>query len=191
LAPKELLDYLPFMETELLTSNMKFFYDSDKTHNIFIKLCHQDDTSNQDPAHCLTDRSCWKHLGRELLSFDVLMDALLLTDNDSTLRIPLSCLVSYKGFRAIAIAYSKVSSFTSNPKVGFFHGNYYQDISESLKDQLSDIGLLLNLNDSNVETFQRKGLVPLSKYLRIHQSLPYHHQEPKFESDRLFEWYEE
>ena len=111
---------------------MMFFFEQ----NILVKLCHQDDFSNQENQ---TDRSCWKHLGRESLSLDILMDALLLTDNDSKLRLPLSCLVSYKGFRALAVVHSDLESFAM-PKVGFSHGRYFQDISASLKDQLDDIG---------------------------------------------------
>lgn len=45
--------------------------------------------------------------GREFLSMDVMFDALfLLSKPEAThkLRVPLSALVDYKGFRAVAIA---------------------------------------------------------------------------------------
>ena len=54
-------------------------------------------------------RSCYKLFSREYLSYDVCFDAMQLIpqnieENKIIMRIPLTSLVSYKGFRAIAYA---------------------------------------------------------------------------------------
>lgn len=51
----------------------------------------------------------WKQYGREFLSMDVMFDALFLLSKPEAsyqykLRVPLSALIDYKGFRALAIA---------------------------------------------------------------------------------------
>ena len=48
----------------------------------------------------------WKLYGREFLSLDVMQDTLYLlskADASHKLRVPLSALVDYKGFRAVAL----------------------------------------------------------------------------------------
>lgn len=47
----------------------------------------------------------WKLYGRQFLSMDVMFDALFLLskhDSEYKLRVPLSALIDYKGFRCIA-----------------------------------------------------------------------------------------
>lgn len=47
----------------------------------------------------------WKLFGRQFLSMDVMFDALFLLskhDSEYKLRVPLSALIDYKGFRCIA-----------------------------------------------------------------------------------------
>jgi hypothetical protein len=48
----------------------------------------------------------WKLFGRHFLSMDVMFDALFLLskhDSDYKLRVPISALIDYKGFRCLAI----------------------------------------------------------------------------------------
>lgn len=50
--------------------------------------------------------SKWKLYGRQFLSMDVMFDALFLLskhDSDYKLRVPISALIDYKGFRCLAI----------------------------------------------------------------------------------------
>lgn len=64
---------------------------------------NQSQNKNADPFQNLK----WKMYGREFLSMDVMFDALFLLSKPEAshkLRIPLSALVDYKGFRAVAIA---------------------------------------------------------------------------------------
>jgi hypothetical protein len=76
------------------------FHSSD-TSNILIKLTNQDDLR----------KSCWKHFALENLSLDVIFDALTVVCDcdDKLLRVPLTTLVSYKGFRGLCIAHIKIS----------------------------------------------------------------------------------
>ena len=66
-------------------------------------LQNQQSNYNSDPFQNLK----WKLIGREFLSMDVMFDTLYLLskpDSSHKLRVPLSALVDYKGFRALAIA---------------------------------------------------------------------------------------
>ena len=73
------------MESELLDSGTLYYYDKKLTNNIFLKLTYQGDTSSSTTAQKSDKnetRSCWKHLGREHLSLDMFMNALLLSKED-------------------------------------------------------------------------------------------------------------
>lgn len=109
------------------------FYDEKLTKNIIIKLTHEGDvchevsanlpvskesiqTSFQDHSSfsgnmqghpAKVDRYWRKQFGREHLSNDVIFDAIFLNSKPKEsfrLRVPLTALIDYKGFRAMAIA---------------------------------------------------------------------------------------
>jgi len=93
--------YLPFIDDDDRNGNTMLFHHSSLTSNILIKLTNQDDLRE----------SCYKHFALENLSLDVIMDALLVVseeDAEKLLRVPLTTLVSYKGFRGLAIAHIKI-----------------------------------------------------------------------------------
>ena len=88
-----------------------FFHSKELTQNILIKLTYQSE------AH-------YKKMAREHLSLDCLLDSLLMLQHaqGKLLRVPLTTLVSYKGFRALAIAHIELSDV---PQVGFHDNDYY------------------------------------------------------------------
>ena len=68
----------------------------------------------------------WKLFGRQFLSMDTLADVLyMLSEKDGRckLRVPLSALIDYKGFRCLAIAKVPVKP-TSGLSLGFHEGKY-------------------------------------------------------------------
>ena len=72
-------------------------------------------------------RKLYKQFGREMLANDVIFDAILYSSTpktaDKRLRIPLTCMVDYKGFRAISIAHIEI--FDRQPTLGFVQGGNY------------------------------------------------------------------
>ena len=76
---------------------------SDNVHGAKDSLNNQEEVIDHAPIE-----SCWKRLAREFLGYDILMDSLFFIHEDNfklpLLRIPLSVLITYKGFKALAIA---------------------------------------------------------------------------------------
>ena len=93
----------------------------------------------------------WKLYGRQFLSMDVMFDALFLQSSSEAkykLRLPLSALIDYKGFRCIAIA--QISIYPQHgPTVGF-HYEKYQPLDPELKSTLEKVGEALHLKDNRV-----------------------------------------
>ena len=57
-------------------------------------------------------RQLWKQFSRELLSRDIIFDAIILStpfkSKSERLRVPLSVMIDYKGFRAMAIGFVSI-----------------------------------------------------------------------------------
>jgi len=82
---------------------------------------------------------------------DVLFDALFLlskADSEYKLRVPISALIDYKGFRCLAIAQIPILP-PQGPSLGFFNSNYLTTEPE-LKKALTDLGDLLRLKENDV-----------------------------------------
>ena len=71
-------------------------------------------------------RQTWKQYAREQLSQDIILDAIMLNSTPGKearrLRVPLSCIVDYKGFRAMVIAYVDIDAL--KPELGLYAGDY-------------------------------------------------------------------
>ena len=68
----------------------------------------------------------WKVYGRQFSSMDILADVLYglsMKDAEVKLRVPLSAIIDYKGFRCLAIAKVPVKS-NQGPMLGFHEGRY-------------------------------------------------------------------
>jgi len=72
-------------------------------------------------------RQLYKQYAREILSRDVIYDAIFISTRDASdkdrLRVPLSAMVDYKGFRAMAIGY--VGLDAQELRLGYRQGNYF------------------------------------------------------------------
>lgn len=90
--------------------------------------------------------------GREFLSMDVMFDALFLLSKPEAshkLRVPLSALVDYKGFRAVAIACIPIYP-QQGPSIGFFSDGKYVPHDQKLKQELIYVGDVLNLKENRI-----------------------------------------
>jgi len=98
-----------------------------------------------------------------------MFDALFLNskpDGSFRLRVPLTTLVDYKGFRALAIAKIEISQ-QLNPALGFYGGVYTCE-DENLKQELGYVGDVLNLKDNKTKKkgyTQQFESVPVSNFI--------------------------
>ena len=61
------------------------------------------------------------------------------------LRVPLSVLIDYKGFRCLAVGQIPIMA-SSGPMLGFYQGNYVSD--QELKNTFMKVGQLLHLKEN-------------------------------------------
>ena len=115
---------------------------------------------------------------------DILFDALFLlskADSGYHLRVPLSVLIDYKGFRCLAIGVLPISS-THPPCLGFTDGNYRSD-DPDLRSAVATVGDVLRLKDNVVRSTKdgrqaasRQNLtnekVPLSSFVKVYSHSP-------------------
>jgi len=115
-----------------------------------------------------------KMYAKEFLSLDYMIDilfALAKSSSDCNLRVPLSCLVDYKGFRAIVYALIPLNE-AGSPVLGLDEkGMYYNVNTQGILKQLSNIAQALNLRE---HTFFYKGTtepvkVSLSPLIQIYK----------------------
>lgn len=83
----------------------------------------------------------------------MIFDAIYLNskpDQSFRLRVPLSAIIDYKGFRAMAIAKIQITQAQANqPDLGFNDGIYWA-ADDRLKDEMGYIGEVLNLRDNRM-----------------------------------------
>jgi len=117
---------------------------------------------------------------------DILFDALFLLSkahSDYNLRVPLSVLIDYKGFRCLAIGL--IGPPVPTQRLGFTDGNYRSDDHEGkdLKSAVSTVGDVLRLKDNVVRSTKagaqaagRQNLtnekVPLSCFVKVYSHSP-------------------
>eukprot|EP01022_Parablepharisma_sp_SALTPOND_P010992 TRINITY_DN1454_c0_g2_i1.p1 TRINITY_DN1454_c0_g2~~TRINITY_DN1454_c0_g2_i1.p1 ORF type:complete len:1135 (-),score=143.33 TRINITY_DN1454_c0_g2_i1:10055-13459(-) len=115
-----------------------------------------------------------KLYGKEFLSLDIMFDVLFILSkprSDYNIRIPLSCLVDYKGFRAIVYGLIPLNEDTE-PVLGMGEdGVYHSANAQGLLKQIPFIKDVLNLAE---HTFLYKGTVepvkvPLSPLIEMHK----------------------
>ena len=108
----------------------------------------QSQSKNADPFQNLK----WKQYGREFLSMDVMFDALFLLskpDASYKLRVPLSALIDYKGFRAVAVAAIPIQPGLG-PSIGFYTDGKYVPHDQKLKQELVYVGDVMNLKENRI-----------------------------------------
>jgi hypothetical protein len=119
------------------------------------------------------ERYWWKRFGKEFLSNDIMFDALFLNskgEKQQCLRVPLSVMIDYKGFRAICIANIQIDC-SVQPALGYFGGGTYNCEDDQLKQQMREVGDCLNLK---VNKILKKGysqqfeVIPVSSNIKIY-----------------------
>lgn len=104
----------------------------------------------------------WKQYSRQFNSMDVFFDTLYILSKDEKqpqLRVPLSCILDYKGFRCLAVGLIPLDEY--NLKVGLnVDNNFLQQ--PAFMSLLSDAGQILGLKEVKV----------LFKALSSHQNIP-------------------
>ena len=91
----------------------------------------------------------WKLYGKQFLSMDIMFDVLFLLskhDAEHKLRVPISSLIEYKGFRCLAIGMIPILP-GQGPTLGFYQGNYTSEAD--LKSAFINVGETLNLKENN------------------------------------------
>ena len=125
------------------------------------------------PFHAVPED--YKHLGHEFRARDLLQEAVFFLSRSEPsfrLRLPLSCIVDFRGFRALVTAVVPLDS-----ELTVLHGlkkpNYY--LSEpSLYGNLSSLARVLNIRPQVLQWEHGKvPLVHLSVFTQIHESFGY------------------
>ena len=102
--PKSMRMYKPLVKLDRV---MRLFCDDDQNSevytisNMIFKLATKEQEIKRSES--ITENR-WKSYGREFLSMDIMFDTLYILSkpkSDYNLRVPLCCLVDYKGYRAI------------------------------------------------------------------------------------------
>jgi tetratricopeptide (TPR) repeat protein len=116
-----------------------------------------------------------KLLGHEFRAADTVADALFLLARREqvTLRVPLTCVVDYKGFRVLAVACAPVDGDRT-----LVHGPTQEGVYQtcvSLYKQLTLLAQVLNLKEHKFEWNQRMepAYVHLSAFLQLHATRGY------------------
>lgn len=93
---------------------------------------------------------------------DVLFDALFLlskSEADQKLRVPISALIDYKGFRCLAIGLIPISESPKEPTPALgFHGGSYQPVKadQDLKNAFGHVGDVLRLKENEMTVDARQ-----------------------------------
>ncbi len=162
---------------------IRLFCDDDPAPNVYqinnmiFKITSRNSeikrTLGKEATETFTENK-WKSYGREFLSMDIMFDALFILSkpkNDYNLRIPLSCLVDYKGHRAIV--YGLISLNESlEPILGLREdGTYHEATIHGVARQMPFIAEVLNLKDHNF-LFKKTTLpihVAISPLVEVHR----------------------
>ena len=74
-------------------------------------------------------------------------------EKDAGLRVPLCCIVDYKGFRAQVIAHIELET-SVGPKLGFLANYVINRNNEAIYQSLRNIGIVLNLKENRHQANQ-------------------------------------
>jgi len=132
--------------------------------NALVKLVSKEEKANNE--------SKWKSIGREFLSVDIMFDTLFVLSKpkgDYNLRVPLCCMVDYKGFRGIVYAVFPIKE-DSEPILGLNKdGVYNENNTTQLKEQMKSIRNILNLKAVDFPFKKKKVNIDVSPLIEIHQ----------------------
>ncbi|CAI2362249.1 unnamed protein product [Moneuplotes crassus] len=148
-------DYLPFASDDDCAE-----FEVYKEKNIIFKIAACDMEGNLK----------WKQMQREFNSMDAFFDTLYILSKDEEqpkLRVPLSCIMDYKGFRCLATGLVPFDEYAL--KVGFNQDNKFLN-TQSFMNILSDAGHILGLKDTKVflGVLSSHQSIPISTHLKVY-----------------------
>ena len=118
--------------------------------------------------------SKWKLYGRQFLSMDTMFEALFQYSKKSKikLRIPLSTLIDYKGYRCLAIAKIPIRPDLSLT-LGLRNDSMIYEKDEDLKEAFSSVGKLLCLKENMAPPAQQpqtqvRENIPVSFFVKVY-----------------------
>ncbi len=121
-------------------------------NNILLKLTTREDVIVHRLGTEEFVESKWKLYARQFQSFDIMFDALYVLSKpkiDYNLRVPLCCVVDYKGFRALAIGRTPLNE-ELDPVLGLStDGTYREATLEGVAKQIPHLAEVLNIKDHN------------------------------------------
>eukprot|EP00826_Nyctotherus_ovalis_P029168 TRINITY_DN23004_c0_g1_i2.p1 TRINITY_DN23004_c0_g1~~TRINITY_DN23004_c0_g1_i2.p1 ORF type:complete len:492 (+),score=120.39 TRINITY_DN23004_c0_g1_i2:111-1478(+) len=139
-----------------ITPALKVYCDDEKdptlylVNGIVIKLCMRESVIVRYVHGRSFQEEKWKAYGKEFRAFSFLCDALCVLSKpkeDHSIRVPLSCVVDYKGFRGLAVGAMSLGE-ELDPVSGLSpDGVYRESILEGIAKQLPSLGKLLNIKD--------------------------------------------
>lgn len=158
-----------FSPIETIPDGLKFFVTDDDLvevdtyleKNILFRVAASDMELN----------SKWKMYKREFKSMDIFFDTLYILSKDEKsiqLRVPLSCVLDYKGFRCLAIGVVALENISL--KLGLNVDNKF--ISEDgIIKILNDAGSILGLKEVRClfKGATLHDIIPISTHIKVHQ----------------------
>lgn len=158
-----------FSPIETIPDGLKFFVTDDDLievdtyleKNILFRVVASDMELN----------SKWKMYKREFKSMDIFFDTLYILSKDEKsiqLRVPLSCVLDYKGFRCLAIGVVALENISL--KLGLNVDNKF--ISEDgIIKILNDAGSILGLKEVRClfKGATLHDIIPISTHIKVHQ----------------------
>jgi len=147
-----------FKQVSKLDRLARIFCEDDPNPEIYIinNMIFKFTTKDVEIKHTLgTDvftENKWRTFGREFLSMDIMFDALFILSkpkSDYNLRVPLCCLVDYKGHRALVYGIIPLSE-SLEPILGLSEDGIYHEANiAGVARQMPFIAEVLNLKDHN------------------------------------------
>lgn len=150
-----------------INESMSIEYNRKNTNS---SLQHGTDASFIGMSQFPTEK--WKMYGRQFLTMDILFDALFMLskhEQEYKLRIPLSSLIDYKGYRCIAVGLVPII-----PKQGVSLGiqnKAYTLQSPNIRNQLSYVGEVLNVSNNSIAKNGNKydpEMIPLGYMTKVY-----------------------
>jgi len=145
--------FKPLLKLDKVT---RLFCDEDTKPTVFLinnmifKLTSKEEELKRSIGTEIFIESKWKSYRREFLSMDIMFDALYVLSkpkSDYNLRIPLSCLIDYKGYRALVYGVIPLNE-SLEPILGLSEDGVYHEISiQGVARQIPLIADVLNLKD--------------------------------------------
>ena len=175
--PKEKRTFRAIKQLDTIT---KLFCDDDPAPTVYVinsmifKMTTKSSVITRNIGEETFVEYKWKAFGREFHSLDIMFDALFILSRpraDYNLRVPLCCLVDYKGFRTIVYGLMPLNE-ALDPVLGLgADGTYHEASLQGVARQMPYLAEVLNLKDHNFyfKNATQAVHVALSPLIEVHR----------------------